>query len=60
MDGRGLVFLDESGMSTNMARRYGWGPKSQRLVATVPQGHWRSLTFVAGSSGGWVCGALCR
>ena len=48
MDGRRLVFLDESGMSTNMARRYGWGPKSQRLVATVPQGHWRSLTFVAG------------
>ncbi len=47
MDGR-LVFLDESGVQTNMVRRYGWGPKSQRLVATVPQGHWRSLTFVAG------------
>src|SRR5919199_1571693 len=53
MDGR-LVFLDESGVQTNMVRRYGWGPKSQRLVATVPQGHWRSLTFVAGLRAGGV------
>ena len=48
MDGRRLVFLDESGVTTNMVRRYGWGPKSERLVAAVPQGHWCSLTFVAG------------
>jgi transposase len=48
MDGRCLVFLDESGVSTNMVRRYGWGPKSRRLVVAAPQGHWRSLTFVAG------------
>ena len=48
MDGRRLVFVDETGVTTNMVRRYGWGPKGERLVAAVPQGHWRSLTFVAG------------
>ena len=48
MDGRRLVFLDESGMSTNMARRYGWGQRGERLVAAAPYGHWRSTTLVAG------------
>ena len=48
MDGRRLVFVDETGVTTNMVRRYGWGPKGERRVAAVPQGHWRSLTFVAG------------
>jgi transposase len=43
-----LVFLDESGVSTNMARRYGWGPKGERLVNAVPHGHWKTTTVVAG------------
>ncbi len=43
-----LVFLDESGFSTNMARRQGRSPRGQRLVAAVPHGHWKMSTLVAG------------
>lgn len=31
-----------------MIRRYGWGPKSSRVIADVPHGHWKTTTFVAG------------
>ncbi|MFC7544616.1 IS630 family transposase [Siccirubricoccus deserti] len=44
----GYVFLDETGASTNMVRRYGWGPRNERLVDTTPHGHWQTTTFVAG------------
>lgn len=30
-----------------MARRYGWGFKSSRVVSHVPFGHWKTSTFVA-------------
>ena len=43
-----LVFLDETGASTNMARRYGWAPRGQRCVSSVPHGHWKTTTFLAG------------
>jgi transposase len=43
-----LVFLDETGVSTNMTRRYGWGAKGERLVDAVPHGHWKTTTVVAG------------
>lgn len=43
-----LVFLDESGFSTNMARRQGRSPRGKRLVAAVPHGHWKTSTLVAG------------
>ena len=42
-----LVFLDETGAATNMARRYGRCRKGERLHAAVPQGHWRTTTFLA-------------
>ena len=48
MDPARLVFLDETGTATNMARRYGRGPLGARLVAAVPHGHWRTTTLVAG------------
>jgi transposase len=48
MDPTAFVFLDETGASTNMARRYGWGPKSGRLVDAAPHGHWKTTTFLAG------------
>ena len=48
MDPAAFVFLDETSASTNMIRRYGWGPKSERLVDAAPHGHWRTTTFVAG------------
>src|SRR5262249_39816707 len=43
-----LVFLDETWLSTNMARRYGRAPKGQRCIAAVPHGHWKTTTFIAG------------
>jgi transposase len=41
-----LVFIDETGANTKMIRRYGWGPKSARVVSDVPHGHWKTTTFV--------------
>ena len=43
-----IVFLDETGLNTKMARTRGRSAKGQRLVASVPHGHWKSLTFIAG------------
>ena len=48
MDPAAFVFLDETGASTNMIRRYGWGPKGERLVDATPHGHWLTTTFVCG------------
>ena len=42
-----LVFIDETGAATDMARRYGRCPRGQRLIASVPWGHWKTTTFVA-------------
>jgi transposase len=41
-----LVFIDETGASTKMARRYGRSPYGQRCVAAIPHGHWKTTTFV--------------
>jgi len=41
-----LVFIDETGASTKMARRYGRSPYGQRCVAALPHGHWKTTTFV--------------
>jgi transposase len=41
------VFLDETAVATNMARRYGRAPRGQRLVCKVPFGAWKTLTFLA-------------
>jgi len=30
-----------------MTRLRGWAPRGQKLMAKVPQGHWRTLTFLA-------------
>jgi len=42
-----LVFIDETWTKTNMTRLRGWAPRGRRLVAKVPQGRWRTLTFLA-------------
>lgn len=41
-----LVFIDETGASTKMARRYGRAPRGERCRAPVPHGHWKTTTFV--------------
>ncbi len=47
LDPARLVFIDETAVSTNMARLYGRGPRGVRLVDHVPHGHWKTITFVA-------------
>ena len=43
-----LVFLDETGTNTKMTRLRGRSPKGARLKASVPFGHWKTETFIAG------------
>jgi transposase len=43
-----LVFVDESWAGTNMTRRYGRCPRGERLRMSVPHGHWKTTTFIAG------------
>ena len=43
-----LVFLDETGTKTNMARTHGRAPHGQRLQMSVPHGHWHTSTVIAG------------
>ena len=42
-----LVFIDETGTSTNMARLRGRAPRGERLIGKIPHGHWKMTTFVA-------------
>lgn len=42
-----LVFIDETGISTNMDRTHGCSPRGERCRAPVPRGHWKTTTFVA-------------
>ena len=45
---RRLVFIDETSVTTKMVRHYGRCPRGERLVAKVPHGHWKTMTFIAG------------
>ena len=47
LDTTRLVFIDETATSTNMVRLRGRGLRGERLVSYVPQGHWKTVTFVA-------------
>lgn len=46
LDPRRLVFLDESGVDTRMARRHARAARGQRAVGKVPLAHWRRLTVL--------------
>jgi transposase len=41
------VFIDETWAKTNMTRTHGRSLRGERLIAKVPHGHWRTLTFLA-------------
>jgi transposase len=47
LEAKHLVFIDETWAKTNMTRRHGRCTRGTRLVAKVPQGRWRTLTFLA-------------
>jgi transposase len=42
------VFLDETGITTDMLRRYGRVRGGARCKDSAPAGHWKTLTFIAG------------
>ena len=42
-----LVFVDETAANTKMVRLSGRCPRGERLIGRVPQGHWKTITFVA-------------
>lgn len=42
-----LVFIDETAANTKMVRLSGRCARGERLVARVPHGHWKTVTFVA-------------
>jgi transposase len=48
LDPEKLVFIDETGASTKMARLRGRAPKGERCRASIPHGHWKTTTFTAG------------
>jgi transposase len=47
LDPSRLVFIDETWAKTNMTRTHGRALRGERLVAKVPHGRWRTLTFLA-------------
>ena len=46
LDPERLIFIDETGASTKMARLHGRAPRGRRLRAAIPHGHWKTTTFV--------------
>jgi transposase len=53
-----LVFLDECGVLTNMARLWGRSPRGTRAYGTVPCGHWTRLTVLGAIGIGGVVAAM--
>lgn len=54
-DAQRLIFLDESGVTTEMTRRYGRAVGGARVREGTPAGHWKALTVLgAVSLSGWV------
>ena len=43
-----MVFVDECGIATDMARRYGRAAGGQRARGAVPHGRWTRLTVLGG------------
>jgi len=41
------VFIDETATSINMVRLRGRCPRGERLIGHIPQGEWKTITFVA-------------
>jgi len=53
LDPKSLVFVDESGATTAMARNYGWAPAGERVYGSAP-GSWKSMTLLSGMRLGGV------
>jgi transposase len=53
-----LVFLDECGVLTDMARLWGRSPRGERARGTVPCGHWTRLTVLGALGTGGMVAAM--
>jgi transposase len=53
-----LVFLDECGVLTTMARLRGRSPRGTRACASAPFGHWTRLTVLGALGAEGVVGAM--
>ena len=53
LDPRRLIFVDEMGATTSMARTYGRAPQGERVQGSVP-GQWESMTLISGMRLGGV------
>jgi transposase len=47
LDTTRLVFIDETAVTINMVRLRGRCQRGERLISHVPQGAWKTITFVA-------------
>jgi transposase len=47
-DAGAYIFIDESGVTTDLLRRYGRSPRGVRLRDYTPYGHWQTHTVIAG------------
>lgn len=48
LDPQRLVFIDETSLSTKLARLRGRALRGERCRAGVPHGHWKTTTFTGG------------
>jgi hypothetical protein len=53
-----LIFIDETGFSTNMTKPRGYAPRGKRLVSRVPHGHWKNTTFEGGHTKSGIGGPM--
>jgi len=53
-----LVFLDECGVLTGMARLHGRGPRGERARAAVPHGPWARLSVLGALGHGGMLAAM--
>jgi hypothetical protein len=53
-----LIFLDESGVSTEMTRRYARAPRGVRVHETTPEGNWKILTILGAMSLGGLIATM--
>jgi hypothetical protein len=49
-----LVFIDETSTNTAMVRLRGRCSRGERLIGRVPQGHWKTITFVVCAMTRWL------
>lgn len=58
IDANRLVFLDETGLATDMARLRGWGWGGQRVIDATPCGRWHTNSLISAITPDGVLAAM--